>query len=264
MADRKTRSDGRRVAEALGAMADGGGEVIAVARSRTSEGRAVRLVVLPGHVRAETRGGDETRLAAMGWRRPVSAGGPWSQVVYPQRPRDDRTVGEWATATLRKAHGASGPIDVLTKRREGERAAVFAGPAVAQSAADVELLDGAERVISNAPFRIHRHATHLEASAARRHLRAHLGVSVVRATLSVNVLHLVDPDEATVAAHLDANAALDGAPFTYALRALAGGGRALCLQAKSSAPLPFLAIVLCSMIEPLLAAQRSMRSAPRR
>jgi hypothetical protein len=163
-------------------------------------------------------------------------------------------------ATIRKAHAATGAIEVLTKQHDGDSAAVFAAPASAPTAADVNPLAHAEHVLSSAAYRTRCHDRHLEVSAARRHLRAHLDVSVVRGTLTVNVLHLVDPHPATVAAHLDANAALDGAPVTNALRRLAGGGRALCLQAKSSAPVTLLAIVLWSMIEPLLGAQRGLRS----
>src|SRR5262249_27710086 len=155
-------------------------------------------------------------------------------------------------------------IEVLTKRSEGDVGAVFAEPVVASSRADLDLLEHAERLLSSATFRIRRHDRHLEVSAARRHLRAHLDVAAVRGTVSVNVLHLVDPAPATIAAHLDVNAALAGAPFTYALRPLAGGGRALCLQTKSAVALPFMAIVLWSMVEPLLAAQREIRSTRRR
>ncbi len=237
--------------------------MIAVTRSGSTPGCAVRLVVRPGHVRAETAAGPEAPLAAMGWLRPAGAGGPWHQIVYPQRPRDDRAVGDWVTATVRSTHREPGAIEVLTKPHAGEATAVFAEPA-APSRADLDVLEHVEQLLSGATFRTQRHGGHLEVSAARRHLRAHLDVVVVRGTLSVNVLHLVDPDEATIAAHLDANAALDGTPFTYALRTLAGGGRALCLQTKSSAPPPFLAIAMWAMIEPVLAAQRDMRSSRRR
>lgn len=265
MADRKTRRDERRLADALGAMAEaGGGEVVAVTRHGSRPASAVRLVVLPGHVRAETAGGDEGELASAGWRSPAAAGGPWHQIVYPQRPRDDRAIGEWVAATVRRAHGATGAIEVLTKAYDGEGAAVFAEPAFPASRPDLDLLEQAERLLCGAGLHVRRYPGHLEATALRRHLRAHLDVASVRGTLNVNVLHLVEPDEHAVAAHLDANAALDATPFTYALRALAGGGRALCLQAKASIAPPFLAIVLWSMIEPLLAAQREMRSSRRR
>ena len=252
------------MADALGAMAEAGGEVVAVTRSDGGAGCAVRLVILAGHVRAETAGGDERQLASAGWRRPVSAGGPWHQIVYPQRPRDDRAIGDWVTAAVRKAHGATGPIEVLTKPATGEPAAVFAAPVSASNRADTDLLEHAERLLSGASLRVRRHERHLEVTTARRHIRAHLDVAAVRGTLSVNVLHLVDPDPATVAAHLEANAGLDCAPFTYAVRPLAGGGRAVCLQTKASVPPPFLAIVLWSMVEPLLAAQREIRAARRR
>ena len=153
---------------------------------------------------------------------------------------------------------------MLTKPDTGEPAAVFAAPGSASNRADADLLDHAERLLPGASLRVRRHERHLEATTARRHIRAHLDVAAVGGTVSVNVLHLVDPDPETVAAHLEANAGLDSAPFTYALRPLAGGGRAVCLQTKASIALPFLAIVLWSMVEPLLAAQREIRAARRR
>jgi hypothetical protein len=254
------------VADALAAMVDaGGGEVVVVPREPGMGAHAVRLEVLPGHVTAAVaadRGA--RRLAALGWRRPAAPGGPWHQYLYPQRRRDHRAVGEWVQRTLREAHGAGGRVEVLSKPRAGAADAMFAGPSSTPTAADLETLGMVERVLSTAAFHVTSHEAHLEAGAVRRHLRVHLCVYVVRGTLSVHALHLVEPDAAAVAAHVDANAMLDAAPFTYALGSLAGGRRAVCLQAKLCAPPAVLAISLWSLIEPLLAAQRRLRSSSRR
>jgi hypothetical protein len=265
VADRSARTGGRRVADGLTSVVEaGGGEVVAVRRGAAGGAGVVRLEVLPGYVAAETAGASDAGLARVGWRIPAAADRPWRQYVYPQRRRDHRAIGDWVEATLREAHGADGALEVLTKPRDGDPPVVFAGPAAAPTADDLDLLSRTQSVLSTAGFPVRRCDAHLEATPARRHLRSHLCVSVVRGTVSVNALHLVEPEREAVAGHLGVSSTLDAAPFTYALRALAGGGRALCLQAKLRPPAPLLALALWSMIEPLLASQRRLRASRRR
>jgi hypothetical protein len=226
---------------------------------RRRESAVRRPAGLPWHVRAETAGGDARSLEAIGWRRPVSAGGPWHQIVCLQRPRrpDRRRLGGGDDTEGPRRDGRDRGADQATRRRfRGRlcRASVRADRSRRQPSRP----RGARALERRLPHPLSRPPSGGERrspASARPPRRLRRPGNADRERAAPRRSH-----PATVAAHLDANAALDGAPVTNALRRLAGGGRALCLQAKSSAPVTLLVIVLWSMIEPLLGAQRGLRS----
>lgn len=83
------------------------------------------------------------------------------------------------------------------------------------------------RTLTHAPFAVTAHPTHLELTTNRRGRQTLVGLSVAGGTVAALALRVVDPDESTLRAHLNANASLGHAPFVYALRPLSEHFRAL-------------------------------------
>ncbi len=256
----------QRVAKALRfAMEDGYRDVIVLGHD--ADHQFVHLEVTPGFTTAHAPARDDSdALVALGWRRPSGEDSRFLQYLYPQRPRDLKAVARWVTSTLVDGLGAE-PDFIILNRERTDRPGFAHNEAVA-TAWDSQLADTAEQVLTGGPFEVRREGTHLDLVSIRRRHLAQLGVSFIDGTLSVHVLHLVEPGPAVVAAHLAANAAMGHSPFVYAERSLADGRHTLVLESKAkalgfaTAP-PAMGGMLRHLIEPMLDAHRELHASRR-
>ena len=257
----------KRIERVLRAAAQRGRhDVIVIAEDETKA--FVHLEMSPGFIaaHARTRGESGELLSLLGWRETPDAG--WTQYVYPQRGRDFRALAEWTSSTLVDGFGAGPKFSLLSHERDAAGPLFTADPKLPTNDRDERLVESAEEGLSAAPFAVRRNELTLDVVSLRHRHRAELSLTIASNTICCDVLHLVEPDAATVTAHLQVNPSLGHLPFIYAERTLTGGRRALVLQSKIKAPrwatLPVaMAGTLCGLIEPLLASHRRLHTSPR-
>ncbi len=244
----------KRIDRALrAAAAHGRHDVIVIAEDATKA--FVHLELSPGFItaHARTRGEPTDALAKLGWRGPSDTN--WTQYLYPQRGRDFKAIAEWTSSTLVDGFGAGPEFALLSHERAPDRALFATDANIPTTARDSKLIESAEEALEAAPFEVRRDQFTLDVDSLRHRHRAELALTIASGTICCDVLHLVDPDQATLTAHLQANRALGHLPFVYAERTLTGGRRALVLQSKIKAPrwaalpIPMMA-TLCGLIEP--------------
>lgn len=240
----------QQIAEALAE----NGDVVVFAAGRPEY---VWLEVWPEYVAARAGGGDAD-LSGLGWRAPRPGESEWLQYLQARGVRARRRLARFALNALTAGAGIDRGLDLVAQTRPPEQSAepLFAVPAAPD--ADRGLLQAVHTALASAPFDVSAYPGHLELTAHRkRGRRTDLGVIGRSGTVTAFALHLIDPDEETVEAHLAANRSLDDVPYIYGVRPLCRHRRALVLESKVAVPVhptagPMVGLALPGLIEPLV------------